>query len=72
MRLHHFGLSIGQGLWGHTVEVLLHDEAVRVEEDEHRLVSDPCVDDPRQRRITAVDRTGRQQYHRVPVVRLRL
>jgi hypothetical protein len=51
---------------------LLYDEAVRVEQDEHLLVSYPCVYDTRQRRITAVDGTGRQQYHRVQVVQLML
>jgi hypothetical protein len=70
IRLHTLGLYIDLGLWGQTVEVLLYDEAVRVEQDEHLLVSYPCVYDTRQRRITAVDGTGRQQYHRVPVVQL--
>jgi hypothetical protein len=65
MRLHHFGLSSDQRLWGQTVEVLLEDQAVRVEPDEHLLVSSPC-------RITAVDGTGRQPYHRVQMVQLRL
>jgi hypothetical protein len=72
IRLHNFGLYIDQGLWGQTVEVLLYDEAVRGEQDEHLLVSYPCIYDTRQRRITAVDGTGRQQYHRVQVVQLML
>jgi SRSO17 transposase len=72
IRLHHVGLSIDQGLWGQTAEVWLYDEAVRVEQDEHLPVSYPCVYDTRQRRITAVDGTGRQQSHRVPVVQLML
>jgi hypothetical protein len=67
IRLHNFGLYIDQGLWGQTVEVLLYDEAVRVEQHEHLLVSYPCVYDTRRRRITAVDGTDRQQYHRVQV-----
>ena len=39
IRLHNFVLSSDQGLWGQTVEVLLYDEPVRVEQDEHLLVS---------------------------------
>jgi hypothetical protein len=35
-----------------------YDDAVRVEQAEHLLVSYPCVYDTRQRRITAVDGTG--------------
>jgi hypothetical protein len=46
----------------------MYDDAVRVEQDEHLLVSYPCVYDTRPRRITAVDGTGRQRYHRVQVV----
>jgi hypothetical protein len=72
IRLHNFGLYIDQGLWGQTVEVLMYDDAVRVEQDEHLLVSYPCIYDTRQRRITAVDGTGRQQYHCVQVVQLML
>jgi hypothetical protein len=45
---------------------------VRVEQDEHLLVSYPCDYDTRPRRITAVDGTGRQPYHRVQVVQLML
>jgi transposase InsO family protein len=65
IRLHNFGLYLDPGLWGQTVEVLLYDEALRVEQAERLLVSYPCVYDPRQRRLTAVDGAGRQQYHRV-------
>ncbi|RPJ21261.1 MAG: hypothetical protein EHM35_18435 [Planctomycetaceae bacterium] len=43
IRLHTLGLYIDLGLWGQTVEVLLYDEAVRVEQDEHLLVSYPCA-----------------------------
>jgi transposase len=68
IRLHHFGLSVDPGLWGQTVEVLIDDEAVRIEQADHLLVSYPCVYDPRQRRITAVDASGRQQYRHVQVV----
>jgi hypothetical protein len=68
IRLHHFGLSVDPGLWGQTVEVLIYDETVRIEQADHLLVSYPCVYDPRQRRITAVDALGRQQYRQVHVV----
>jgi hypothetical protein len=68
IRLHHFGLYIDPGLWGQTVDVLIYDEALRIEQAEQLLVSYPCVYDTRQRRLTTVDGTGRQQYHRVPVV----
>jgi hypothetical protein len=30
-------------LWGQTVEVLIDDDAVRIEQAEHLLVSYPCV-----------------------------
>jgi hypothetical protein len=72
IRLHNFGLYIDQALWGHTVEVLMYDDAVRIEQAEHLLVSYPCVYDTKQRRITAVDGTGRQQYRDGPVVQLML
>jgi transposase len=72
IRLHHFGLYIDPGLWGQSVEVLIYDDAIRIEQGEHLLVSYPCVYDPRQRRITVVDAQGRQQYHQVPVVQLML
>jgi hypothetical protein len=68
IRLHNFGLYIDQGLWGQTVEVLIYDEAVRIEQAKHLLVSYPCVYDTRQRRITAVDGSGRQQYRHVQLV----
>jgi transposase InsO family protein len=72
IRLHNFGLYIDLGLWGQTVDVLIYDEALRIEQAEHLLVSYPCVYDTRQRQLTAVDGTGRQQYHRVQVVQLLL
>jgi hypothetical protein len=68
MRRHHFGLYIDPGLWGHTVDVLMYDDAVRIEPAEQLLVSYPCIYDTRQRWLTAVDGTGRQQYHRVQTV----
>jgi hypothetical protein len=72
IRLHNFGLYIDPGLWGHTVDVLIYSEALRIERAEQLLVSYPCVYDTRQRRLTTVDGTGRQQYHHVPVVHLML
>jgi transposase InsO family protein len=72
IRLHNFGLYIDPGLWGQTVDVLVYDEAVRIEQAEQLLVSYPCVYDTRQRRLTAVDGTGRQQYRDVQVVQLML
>ena len=71
-RLHNCGLSIDPGLWGHTVEVLMSDEAVRIEPAEHLLVSSPCGYETKPHRMTAVDGTGRQQYRYVPVVQLML
>ncbi|MGH8070229.1 MAG: hypothetical protein ACRERE_34305 [Candidatus Entotheonellia bacterium] len=53
---------VDHGLSGQIVEVLMYDEAMRIEQAEHLLVSYPCVYDTRQRRITAVDGTGRQHY----------
>jgi transposase len=72
IRLHNFGRYIDPGLWGHTVDVLISSEALRIERAEQLLVSYPCVYDTRQRRLTTVDGTGRQQYHHVPVVQLML
>jgi transposase len=65
IRLHNFGLYIDRGRWGQTVEVLIYDEVLRVEQAEPLLVVYPCVDDTRQRRMTAVEADGRQQYHDV-------
>jgi hypothetical protein len=72
IRLHNFGLYVDHGLSGQRVEVLIYDEAMRIEQAEHLLVSYPCVYDTRQRRITAVDGTGRQHYHQVQVLQLML
>jgi transposase InsO family protein len=68
IRLHNFGLYIDQGLWGQTVDVLIYDDAVRIEQADHLLVSYPCRYDTGQRRITAVDAQGRQQYQQVRVM----
>jgi hypothetical protein len=72
IRLHNFGLYIDRGLWGQTVEVLIYDEALRIEQAEHLLVSYPCVYDTVQRRITTIDGRGRQQYRQVQVLQLAL
>jgi hypothetical protein len=50
----------------------MYDDAVRIEQAEHLLVSYPCVYDTKQRRLTAVDGTGRQQDRYVQVVQLML
>jgi hypothetical protein len=49
---------------------VIYDEAIRIEQAEHLLVSYPCVYDTRQRRITAVDGTGRQQYRQAQMIQL--
>jgi hypothetical protein len=72
IRLHNFGLYIDRGRWGQTVEVLIYDEMLRVEQANQLLVSYPCVYSTRQRRITAVDACGRQQYHHVQAMQLLL
>jgi hypothetical protein len=61
---------VEQGLWGHTVEVVVHDDMVRIEQAAQQVVSYPCVYDTRRRRITAVDASGRQQYLEVPMIQL--
>ena len=43
---------------------------VRIEQAEQVVVSYPCVYEPRQRRITELDASGRQQYVEVPVIQL--
>jgi hypothetical protein len=50
--------------------VLIYDEVMRIEQAEHLLVSYPCVYDTRQRRITAVDGTGRQPYRQAQMIQL--
>jgi len=63
---------VDRGLSAQTVKVFIYDEAMRIEQAEHLLVSYPCVYDTRQRRITAVDERGRQQYRHVQAVQLML
>ena len=70
IRLHNFGLSVDQGLWGDRVEVWVYDDVGRIEQGEHVVVSYPCVYDPRQRRITDIDARGRQHYCDVPSMQL--
>jgi transposase InsO family protein len=72
IRLHNFGIYVDQSLWGQTLEVLIYDEAMRIEQAEHLLVSYPCVYDTRLRRITLVNEQGRQQYRRFQVIQLML
>jgi hypothetical protein len=72
IRLHRFGLYIDRGLGGQTVEVLIYDEALRIEQAAHLLVSYPCVYDPVRRRITIIDGQGRQHYRQCPVLQLAL
>jgi hypothetical protein len=72
IRLYNFGLYVDQGLWGQTVEVLIYDEALRIEQADHLLVSYPCVYDPVRRRITTIDGHGRQQYRQAQILQLAL
>jgi len=72
IRLHHFGLYVDRGLRGQTVDVLIYDDAVRIEQEDQLIVSYPCIYDPRQRRITSVDEKGRQQYRRFRMLQLML
>jgi hypothetical protein len=70
IRLHNFGIYVDQSLWGETLDVLIDDEALRIEPAEHLLVSYPCVYDTRVRRITTVNEQGRQQYGDFQVIQL--
>jgi transposase InsO family protein len=70
IRLHNFGLYVDPSLWGHTVEVWVYEDLVRIEHAEHVQVAYPCVYDPRQRRLTKVDARGRQQWGQVPLIQL--
>jgi hypothetical protein len=54
------------------VDVLIDDDAVRVEQADRLLVSYPCVDDTGQRRITSIDARGRQQYRQFQRLQLAL
>ena len=72
MRLHNFGLYVDGALWAQSVEVLIYDDALRIEHPEQLIVLYPCLYDPTQRRIITVDAQGRQQYHHFPIVQLAL
>jgi hypothetical protein len=72
IRLHNFGIYVDQSLWGQTLDVLIYDEAIRIEQAEQLLVSYPCVYDTRVRRITKVNEQGRQQYGDFRVIQLML
>ena len=52
------------------VEGLINDEAIWITQADRLLVANPCVHDTGQRLITAVDATGRQQYHQAQMVQL--
>jgi hypothetical protein len=49
---------------------MVYDDMVRIEPAAQPVVSYPCVYDARQRRITEVDASGRQQYGQIPVIQL--
>jgi hypothetical protein len=70
IRPHSLGIYVDLSRWGQTIEVLIYDDAMRIEQAEPLLVSYPCVYDPRPRRITAVDEMGRQHYRQVQIVQL--
>ncbi len=72
IRLHNFGVYVDQSLRGQPVDVLIDDDAIRVEQAEHLLVSYPCVYDTVRRRITGIDARGRQQYYQFQVLQLAL
>jgi len=72
IRLHNFGLYVDRALWAQTIEVLIYDDAIRIEQAEQLLVLYPCLYDPTQRRILTVDAQGRRQYHHFPVLQLAL
>jgi hypothetical protein len=54
------------------VEVLIYDEALRIEQADHLLVSYPCVYDAVRRRIATINGQGRQLYHQVQGLQLAL
>jgi transposase InsO family protein len=72
IRLHNFGLYVDGALWAQSVEVLIYDDALRIEHTEQLIVLYPCLYDPTQRRMITVDAQGRQQYHHFPMVQLAL
>jgi hypothetical protein len=72
IRLHNFGLYVDRGLRGQTVKVLMYNEALRIEQAEHLLVSYPCLYDTTQWRITMINGAGRQQSRRGQAAQLML
>jgi hypothetical protein len=54
------------------VDVLIYDDAVRVEQADRLLVSYPCVYATGRRRITSIDARGRQHYHQLQMLQLAL
>ena len=70
IRLHNCGIYVDQSLWGQTLDVLIDDEAMRIEQAEPLLVSYPCVDDTRARRIMTVHEQGRPPYGDFQVIQL--
>ena len=70
IRLHNFGLYVDRFLRGQTVDVLIYDDGLRIEQDDHLIVSYPCTYNTRRRRITSVDEAGRQYYRRFRVIQL--
>jgi transposase InsO family protein len=70
IRLFNFGIYVDRELWGHTVEVLIYDDMLRIEWAERVLVSYPCGYDTRQRRITVIDGTQRHQDHQMQAIQL--
>jgi len=72
IRLHNFGLYVDRVLRGQRVEVLIYDQALRIEHNERLIVSYPCTYKTKQRRITSVDPEGRQQYRHFRAIQLAL
>ena len=70
IRLYNFGLYVDRFLRGQTVDVLIYDDAVRIEQADQLIVSYPCTYNTRRQRITSVDEAGRQQYRRFRVIQL--
>jgi hypothetical protein len=70
IRLHNFGIYVDQSLWGQTLDVLIDDEAMRIEQAAHLFVCYPCVYDTRARRIMTVNEQGRQPYGDFQVIQL--
>ena len=72
IRLHNFGIHVDRLLRGQTVDVLIYDDALRIEQKDHLIVSYPCVYAPKQRRITSVEEKGRQQRQHFEAIQLAL